>query len=204
MRKLLVLGVFVVLLFCTSAAPALARDTYPPYPALWYAVMATDGTVWWVDEVSHTAGQAAAVPAGYEFVALNLSLFAGTYGQTIAQTNGLDQTLDFWRGTEGESPYILQLGVRDARAYWGRPYDPNAAYGIFFPFYKPQVQSGFWARDWTVWIGPLDAGTYGFHYMNLMAHSAVDQHFEPTPIHYWKTGEWNDFGTFAFDVSGGS
>ena len=200
MRKLLVCAASVVLLLCASAAPAAARDTCPPYPDLWYAVMATDGSVWWVDEVTHTAGPAAAVPAGFEYVGVNLTLFAGTYGQCIAQTNGLDQTLDLWQGTEGESPYIQRLGVKDARACWGRPYDPNATYGIFYPFFKPQVQSGFWARDWMVWTGPLDAGTYGFHYMNLQAHNTVDPHFEPTPIHYWKTGERNDFGTLTFEV----
>ena len=120
-------------------------------------------------------------------------------GQSIAQANALRQTLDFWK--DGEAGFILSIDARAARGYWGRPYDPFAAYGISGDLYNPKVRSGFWALDWTVWIGPLDEGTYWLQYQDQTAHKTVDPHFEKTPIHYPKGWVWADYGPASFEVA---
>lgn len=203
MKKLLFLLVCVLLLLCAVAAPAVARDTYPPYPANWYFV-SVDGSTYWMDEVTHTWGPTdlpRTVPADDLHVAIGGTWFCATYGQCIAQAGAVRQTLDFWK--DGESEFILSLDERAARAYWGRPYDPEAAYGITpedlgGSFYNPKVQSGFWAIDWIVWIGPLEEGTYWLEYKNYTAHNTVDPHFEKTPIHYPKGWVWADYGPQCF------
>jgi hypothetical protein len=90
MKKLLFLVVCVLLLFCAVGAPAMARDTYPPYPAFWYAV-GFDGSAYWVDEVNHTFGPTAngMVPANNADVAIAGTWYCTTYGQSIAQANAL-------------------------------------------------------------------------------------------------------------------
>jgi hypothetical protein len=197
MKKLLLLMVCVLLLLCATAGPALAQDTYPPYPSLWYGVMLWDGSVWWINETNHTYGQVNAVPAGYPYVAINASWYCADYGQCLAQSGSLLQTLDL--GRKGQSAFF-SLDPVAARGCWTRPYDPAASYGAVGSQYNPKEQAGFWAIDWTVWIGPLTRGTYWYHYRDYQAHQCVDPLFEKLPIHYPPSTEWTDHGIGQFNV----